>query len=119
MNAFTGYGEGYVLVNGARHSENVIVLPERVLPWSATGFDTLQAQDFAELAAMPLEVVLLGTGDAAALSASAPYAIARRRAHRTGSHGCAGRVPHLQYPDGRVAQGRRCPVVRLTGDESI
>jgi uncharacterized protein len=62
MNVFTGYGEDYVLVNGARHSENVIVLPERVLPWSATGFDTLQAQDFAELAAMPLEVVVLGTG---------------------------------------------------------
>ena len=61
-NAFTGYGEGYVLVNGERHSGNVIVLPERVLPWSATGFDTLQAQDFAELAALPLEVVLLGTG---------------------------------------------------------
>ena len=62
LNAFTGYGDGYVLVNGERHSRNVIVLPERVLPWNAAGFDALQAQDFAELAAMPLEVVLLGTG---------------------------------------------------------
>ena len=62
LNVFTGYGEGYVLVNGARHSASVIVLPERVLPWSASGFDALQAQDFAELSAMPLEVVLHGTG---------------------------------------------------------
>jgi uncharacterized protein len=62
MNAFTGYGDGYVLVNGERHSASVIVLPERVLPWSAAGFDALEAQDFAGLAAMALEVVLLGTG---------------------------------------------------------
>ena len=62
LNAFTGYGDGYVLVNGERYAASVIVLPERVLPWAAAGFDALQARDFAELAAMPLEVVLLGTG---------------------------------------------------------
>ena len=62
LNAFTGYGEGYVLVNGARHSANLIVLPESVLPWKAAGFDALLEEDFAVLAAMPLEVVLLGTG---------------------------------------------------------
>src|SRR4029453_14336415 len=36
-NTFTGYGTGYVLVNGARHETNLIVLPERILPWRAAG----------------------------------------------------------------------------------
>ena len=61
-NTFTGYGTGYVLVNGARHEANLIVLPDRILPWRAAGFDALTADDFAELAGLDLEVVLLGTG---------------------------------------------------------
>ena len=62
LNAFTSYGDGYVLVNGARHASNVIVLPDRILPWSAAGFDRLTPEDFRVLAGLPLEVVLLGTG---------------------------------------------------------
>jgi uncharacterized protein len=61
-NTFTAYGEGYVMVNGVRHEANLIVLPDRILPWSASGFDALAADDFAELASLALEVVLLGTG---------------------------------------------------------
>jgi uncharacterized protein len=61
-NTFTAYGDGYVMVNGARHEENLIVLPERILPWRAAGFESLAAEDFAELASLDLEVVLLGTG---------------------------------------------------------
>jgi len=61
-NTFTAYGDGYVMVNGARHETNLIVLPDRILPWRATGFEALGADDFAELAGLDLEVVLLGTG---------------------------------------------------------
>jgi uncharacterized protein len=61
-NTITGYGAGYVLVNGARHDENLIVLPDRVLPWSAGTFESLAAENFLELAKLDLEVVLLGTG---------------------------------------------------------
>jgi uncharacterized protein len=61
-NTFTGYGAGYVLVNGARHEANLIVLPDRILPWRTAGFDALAADDFAALASLDLEVVLLGTG---------------------------------------------------------
>jgi len=50
------------MVNGARHETNLIVLPDRVLPWRTAGFDALAVEDFAELAALDLEVVLLGTG---------------------------------------------------------
>ena len=59
---FTAYGEGYVLVNGARHEASVIVLPERIEPWAVAGFDALTEAHFAALAALAPEVVLLGTG---------------------------------------------------------
>jgi uncharacterized protein len=59
---FTAYGEGYVMVNGARHAASVIVLPERIEPWAAANFDALTEAHFAALAALAPEVVLLGTG---------------------------------------------------------
>lgn len=62
QNAFTGYGEGYVLVNGVRHASSVIVLADRVLPWDARGVEHLGPEHFAGLAALGVEVVLLGTG---------------------------------------------------------
>ena len=61
-NTITGYGDGYVMVNGARHDANLIVLPDRILPWSAASFESLAAEDFGGLAHLDLEVVLLGTG---------------------------------------------------------
>jgi uncharacterized protein len=61
-NTFTGYGEGYVLVNGTRHEGNLIVLPEDVLAWEVAGFDALESTHFGALAALAPEVVLLGTG---------------------------------------------------------
>ena len=62
LNTFTGYGEGYVTVNGERHERNLIVLPERIVPWGAQSFEALREEDFAVLAALGLEVVLIGTG---------------------------------------------------------
>jgi uncharacterized protein len=60
--AFTGYGEGYVLVNGARHAASLIVLPERLVPWPVRAFEDLAAEHFAQIAALAPEIVLLGTG---------------------------------------------------------
>jgi len=62
QNAFTGYGEGYVMINGERHERSLIVLADRILPWSLPGFEALAPAHFAELLAMKPEVVLLGTG---------------------------------------------------------
>jgi len=62
LNAFTAYGEGYVMVNGQRIEANVIVLPEQLLPWSAAAFDALQAADFDVFLELKLEILLLGTG---------------------------------------------------------
>ena len=62
LNTFSGYGEGFVIVNGERHESNLIVLPERLLRWDVAGFDALKESDFLVFAEMDLEVVILGTG---------------------------------------------------------
>lgn len=63
LNAFTGYGPGYVAVNGQRHECSLIVLPDRlVLDWAATSFEALAAEHLAAVAAYSPEIVLLGTG---------------------------------------------------------
>jgi uncharacterized protein len=62
LNTFSGYGEGFVMVNGQRHERNVIVMPEQLLPWSALSFDALKEEDFQGLLELNLEILLLGTG---------------------------------------------------------
>jgi uncharacterized protein len=62
VNTITGYGEGYVMVNGERHSSPVVVMPDRVQQWGAKGFDQLSTEDFAFLKDLNAEIVLLGTG---------------------------------------------------------
>jgi uncharacterized protein len=63
LNTFTGYGEGYVEVNGERIQRSVVVLPERILTeWPAASFAGLAPEHFAALAELGPEIVLLGTG---------------------------------------------------------
>ena len=62
FNTFTGYGEGFVMINGQRHDRSTIVTPERLLQWSAASFDALQEADFQALLELNPEIVLLGTG---------------------------------------------------------
>ena len=61
-NRFTGYGQGYVMVNNVRHEKNIIVLPERLMQWDVAAFETLSGRDFEFLANLAPEIVLLGTG---------------------------------------------------------
>ena len=61
-NTITAYGEDYVAVNGQRHQSNLIVLPERIIPWQAEAFDTLSPENFVFLKDLNAEIVLLGTG---------------------------------------------------------
>ncbi|MFH1604356.1 MAG: Mth938-like domain-containing protein [Pseudomonadota bacterium] len=64
INLFTGYGAGYVMINRQRHERNLVVLRDRlVTDWHPTGFDDLNAADFAMLAQLEPEIVLLGTGE--------------------------------------------------------
>ena len=62
VNTITGYGEGYVLVNGERRVTSVVVLPDHIEEWSAHSFDALNAEHFLFLKELKAEIVLLGTG---------------------------------------------------------
>jgi len=63
QNTFTGYGEGYVLVNAVRYERSLVVLPDRpVEAWAAEGVDMLREEDLQFLAELGVEIVLLGTG---------------------------------------------------------
>jgi uncharacterized protein len=62
VNTITGYGEGYVVVNGERRASSVVVLPDRIEQWEVAAFDSLTAEDFAFLKELGVEIVLLGTG---------------------------------------------------------
>ena len=62
VNTITGYGEGYVMVNGQRRDTSVVVLPDRVESWPARSFDALTAEHFSFLQSLDAEIVLLGTG---------------------------------------------------------
>ena len=60
---FTGYGEGYVAVNGARHSVSLVVGGDRlVTDWPAASLDSLTADHLAAIVELKPEIVLLGSG---------------------------------------------------------
>ncbi len=64
LNTFTGYGEGYVMVNAVRYEHSLVVLPDRpVETWVVEGVDTLREEDLEFLAGLGVEIVLLGTGN--------------------------------------------------------
>jgi uncharacterized protein len=62
VNTITGYGEGYVSVNGERRESSVIVLPDKVVAWEATQFASLEEKHFHVFPSLGAEIVLLGTG---------------------------------------------------------
>ena len=63
LNVVTAYGDDYVSVNAVRHSTNLIILPSRVIEsWTPARFENLAIDDFALLASLEAEVLLLGTG---------------------------------------------------------
>jgi uncharacterized protein len=63
LNTFTGYGAGYVSVNGQRFERSLIVLPDRIVAdWGAASFDALAPEHFDTFIGIAPEIVLLGTG---------------------------------------------------------
>ena len=62
-NTFTGYGAGYVEVNGKRYSSSLVVSGERlVIDWPATSVDSLAADHLAAILELKPEIAILGTG---------------------------------------------------------
>jgi uncharacterized protein len=63
QNLFTGYGDGYLLINGVRYEGTMVVTPQRIVTdWQAASFATLRAAHFEVLRALKPDIVLLGTG---------------------------------------------------------
>ena len=64
-NAFTAYGEGWVEVNGVRHSSSLVVSGNRLEDnWPVASIDALTSAHFEAIAKMAPELVLLGSGRA-------------------------------------------------------
>ena len=71
-NMFTGYGEGYVAVNGTRYTSSLVVSATRVVSdWPAPSVSELQADHLAAILELEPEVLLLGTGARFAFPAGA------------------------------------------------
>jgi uncharacterized protein len=61
-NLFTGYGDGFVAINGTRHETPLLVTSERVVHWNVASFASLTADAVGELIAQRAEIIILGTG---------------------------------------------------------
>jgi uncharacterized protein len=63
-NLFSGYGAGYVAINGERYERNLIVLPDRIVDWEVARVEDLSRTAFESLSKLPIDVLVLGTGSA-------------------------------------------------------
>ena len=59
----TGYGEGFIKVNGIIYEGNVIVTTVGVSSWPVANFAALSEADFTSLLIFQPDVILLGTGE--------------------------------------------------------
>ena len=60
---FTAHGTDYVMVNNERYTGSIVVAADQVrLDWTVANFDELNEVNFAYLAALKPDVLLLGTG---------------------------------------------------------
>jgi len=61
-NAFTGYGSGYVAINGRRIERSVLVRPEAIDDWTVASVGQLAPEHVQQVLAAKPEIVLLGSG---------------------------------------------------------
>jgi len=64
LQLFSGYGPGFVAVNGVRYEKCVVVSPQAVTEWNVAEFDALTVAHFGFVEALKPEIVILGTGAA-------------------------------------------------------
>ena len=57
----SSYESDSVVINEKSYSRNMIVMPKRLEEWQASSFDKLSVEDFAVIAELKPELVLLGT----------------------------------------------------------
>ena len=61
--SITGYGPGWVAINGEKIHSSVIISGTGHQPWNCSDFYALQEIHFAQLAAFNPELVLFGSGE--------------------------------------------------------
>lgn len=62
-NSITGYGAGYVAVNGIAYHAPLVVTPETIVAdWPVAGLAELTADALQGLLALTPEIIILGTG---------------------------------------------------------
>jgi uncharacterized protein len=62
-NVVTGVGPGWIRVGVREYRENVVLTSVEITTgWATGGFDRLAESDFEALAALGVEIVVLGTG---------------------------------------------------------
>jgi uncharacterized protein len=62
--SITGYGPGWVSVNGEKFTSNLFVSPQDgTTLWQCPGFEELQAEHFDVFASIQPELVVFGSGD--------------------------------------------------------
>ncbi|MES2839691.1 MAG: Mth938-like domain-containing protein [Pseudomonadota bacterium] len=66
IQSVTGYGDGWIAVNGQRHSHSLVLTPKGQLqPWPCSRFELLEAAHFnmlIQLTTEPPELVVFGSG---------------------------------------------------------
>ncbi len=62
--SITGYGPGWVAVNGEQHRTSLLVSSDGICrPWGSPSFSGLEGTHFDELAELAPELVLFGSGE--------------------------------------------------------
>jgi hypothetical protein len=61
--AVTGYGPGWIAINGERHQHSLLITSKGLLqPWRPATFEALEPADFAMLTELGVEIAVFGSG---------------------------------------------------------
>ena len=62
-NTITGYGDGYVEINQTPYAHAVLLSSDgEILEWDVKSFEELSSSDFAQMASLKPELIIIGTG---------------------------------------------------------
>jgi uncharacterized protein len=112
--AITAYGEGWVAINGERHTRSLVLSSTSgVLPWECTRFEDLTATHFDCLLADRPELVVFGSGSRLRFARPAllQSLMARRVGVETMDTAAACRTYNIL-----AGEGRRVTAALLIGD---
>lgn len=112
--AITAYGEGWVAINGERHTCSLVLSSTGgVLPWACTRFDELTATHFDSLLTGRPELVVFGSGSR--LRFARPALLQALMAQRVGVETMDTAAACRTY-NILAGEGRRVTAALLIGD---